>query len=324
MEGEEKDHLITAEEGSSSRNSLDFKHPCGNTRRTGFITLARQKASVLLQPPSCNVPGFLIVFFVQCLLFSALFSFAGNKAQPSIGSSSSPFAYSPVLNHIDLPFQPKQVSAQRYHNQSVYVGEPSPEVDTAWDRIQEAMIWSISEDDIRRVGKDASKSVKYDPDWGFGEDLYMVEVDVFHQIHCLNVLRKSLVTNYDYYWGRKWGFDPPIDFRTHLRHCTSLLLQNLMCHADVEVITHEWNEEQPWPFPDFGTVKQCRDFDALLRWAEANTLPNAQSRYMKHRPPVGWMRTPREDDPDNMIGDATGSRNGEDTQRICIKDCQEG
>ncbi|KAJ8133445.1 hypothetical protein O1611_g176 [Lasiodiplodia mahajangana] len=319
MEEEEKNHLMSAEEGGFSRNSVDFDHPSGDTRQSRFISIARKKVAVLLQPPSCNLSAFIIVIIVQFLLVWVLL--ASSRTRPSNGSSSPPFAYSPVLNHIDLPFSPKQVSAQRYHNQSIYVDQPSPEVDAAWDRIQEAMIWGISKDDMRRVGKDPGKSVKYDPAWGFGDDLYMVEVDVFHQIHCLNVLRKSLVTNYDYYWGRKWGFEPPIDFRTHLRHCTSLLLQNLMCHADVEVITHEWNEEQPWPFPDFGVMKQCRDFDALLQWAEANTLPNARSRYMKHRPPTGSVRTPMESDPDNLIGEATGSRGGEDTQRICIKDC---
>ncbi|RYC65472.1 hypothetical protein CHU98_g744 [Xylaria longipes] len=159
----------------------------------------------------------------------------GQMNRPDKGSSNSPFAYSPVLNHIDLLFQLKQVSAQRYHNQSIYVGQPSPEVDAVWDRIQEAMIWGISGDDMLRIGKDASKS-----------------------IHCLNVLRKGLVTNYDYNWGQRWGFEPPIDFKTHLRHCTSLLLQSLICHADVEIIMHEGNEEQPWPFPDFGVAKQCR------------------------------------------------------------------
>ncbi|KAJ8121333.1 hypothetical protein ONZ43_g2184 [Nemania bipapillata] len=318
---EEKNHLMSAEEGGLSRDSDDFEQPGSTTQRIGFFNKALGKAIGLFQRPSCNLSAFIVIVIAHWLLFSALLGFASTRNQQDSGSSTSAFAYSPVLNDIDLPFSPKEMFAQRYHNQSIYVGQPSPEVDAAWDRIQEPMIWGVSGDDVRRVGKDASKAVKYDSAWGFGDDLYMVEVDVFHQIHCLNVLRKGLVTNYDYYWGRRWGFEPPLDFKTHIRHCMSLLLQNLMCDADVEIITHEWNEEQPWPFPDFGPVKQCRDFDALLEWAESNKLPHARSRYMKHRPPVGWVRTPMEGDPDNLIGEPTGSREGEDTQRVCIKDC---
>lgn len=65
----------------------------------------------------------------------------------------------------------------------------------------------------------------------------MAEIDVFHQLHCLNALRKALVMNYDYYWGAKWGFEPPLMFTTHLEHCMDILRQNIMCHSDVDAIT---------------------------------------------------------------------------------------
>ncbi|KAI0009997.1 hypothetical protein F4779DRAFT_639808 [Xylariaceae sp. FL0662B] len=290
------------------------------SRSQGFLGRTRRKSRARYLPRlSCNVSGFILILAFQVIFCTLLLFFSRIGDQQERSVQETPFAYSPVLNHIDLPFKPKQIDAHRYTNQSIYVGQPSREVDRAWDRIQEAMILGVTREDVTRVGKNADKAVPFDPAWGLGGDIYMAEVDVFHQIHCLNVLRKALITNYDYYWGRKWGFEPPLDFKTHLRHCTSLLLQGLMCHADVEVITHEWNEEQPWPFPDFGVVKQCRDFDALLEWAEANNLPKSHSRYMKYRPPPGWIRVPKEEDPDGIVGEATGFNHGTETQKICVE-----
>lgn len=227
----------------------------------------------------------------------------------------------PVLNHIELPFSPKTLDARRYTNQSIYVDTPSPEVDQAWERISDELIFGITHDDVLRIGKDPQRAIRFNPAWGLGEDLYMAEVDVFHQIHCLNMLRKALVTNYDYYWGRRWGFAPPLDFRTHLRHCTSVLLQGLMCHADAEVITHEWREDQPWPFPDFGVVKQCRDFDAFLDWARGADIEESHRRYLEYRPPSGTVRIMKEEGTDEVIGKATGYNHGTETQEICIQNC---
>lgn len=158
-----------------------------------------------------------------------------------------------------------------------------------------------------------------DPSWGAGEDSYMVEVDVFHQIHCLNALRKALITNYDHYWGRRWGWEPPIMFETHLKHCTSMLLQSLMCHSDLEVVTHKWSEAQPWPYPDFGVKKQCRDFKRLLELKETFNLKDAGDKYLSHRPPPGTVRTPEEPFKAAGLGNATGEKNGRNTKLLRIR-----
>lgn len=45
-----------------------------------------------------------------------------------------------------------------------------------------------------------------------------------------------------------------------------------MCNADVGVITHNWIHDEGYsepkmrPFPDFNTVKKCRDFGAVMAW----------------------------------------------------------
>ncbi|KAI1271515.1 hypothetical protein F5Y07DRAFT_341916 [Xylaria sp. FL0933] len=61
---------------------------------------------------------------------------------------------------------------------------------------------------------------------------------MLNQIHCLDTLGRELVTNYDYSFGTRWGFEAPIMFELHLRHCTKMLLQTSMCHADVKIVTN--------------------------------------------------------------------------------------
>ncbi|KAK3315883.1 hypothetical protein B0H66DRAFT_459968, partial [Apodospora peruviana] len=98
-------------------------------------------------------------------------------------------------------------------------------------------------------------------------DAYIAQIEVFHQIHCLNELRKEI--HYDHYY--KSG--PPDEFhRSHKAHCIHMLLQAVTRAADVGLISHNWvhneNIEEPKtrPMPDFNVVKMCRDFDSLLDW----------------------------------------------------------
>ena len=96
-----------------------------------------------------------------------------------------------------------------------------------------------------RVGKDPTIAAKYPDEYGLGSDAYIVEIDVFHQIHCLNTLRKEI--NFEYYFGDQYPDrkNLPKFHKIHISHCLYLLLQNLMCQANVDVITHKWVEGQP-------------------------------------------------------------------------------
>jgi len=153
-------------------------------------------------------------------------------------------------------------------NTSIYRMAPSPEVDAAWDYLsaEDMQVITVTAHDIQSSGKDPLISVKAPSSWGFGSDAYIAQVEVFHQIHCLNELRKEMF--YDYYYD-----SPRNQLHTSYKsHCVHMLLQTLMCNADVGVITHEWVHDEKYfepktrPFPDFSTVKQCRDFDAVMGW----------------------------------------------------------
>lgn len=60
--------------------------------------------------------------------------------------------------------------------------------------------------------------------------------------------------------GRLWWI--------HLRHCTDILLQDLLCNANGDLITYQWVETQQNPFPDFSINRKCNDLGPLERWEE--------------------------------------------------------
>ncbi|CAA7259148.1 unnamed protein product [Cyclocybe aegerita] len=79
---------------------------------------------------------------------------------------------------------------------------------------------------VSRITKEeASHLVNYTYRLPGDEDHYVIELDVFHQPHCLNMLRKAI--NADYYPETN-HFDAK-----HWSHCIESIRQSLICSADV-------------------------------------------------------------------------------------------
>jgi len=100
----------------------------------------------------------------------------------------------------------------------------------------------------------------------------LIQLDVWHELHCLNDLRKLL---YPEAYGSLQSMTFPngtIDreqpmFR-HWDHCVDMLRQTLMCHADVSPIPFHINTPQNTAIiPRLETTHTCRDFDAIRAWA---------------------------------------------------------
>ncbi|KAF2011565.1 hypothetical protein BU24DRAFT_435969 [Aaosphaeria arxii CBS 175.79] len=123
------------------------------------------------------------------------------------------------------------------------------------------------------MGKDPSTATKLEDEiWGLGDDAYATILDVYHQVHCLNSLRKLVYP--DYYNKPQWqhSADPKAMFEIHMEHCVDLLLQALQCSGNANLITLHWVEREPYPFPDMSLNRKCVDFDALTKWRLENTI----------------------------------------------------
>ncbi|KAJ4289685.1 hypothetical protein N0V90_011014 [Kalmusia sp. IMI 367209] len=170
-------------------------------------------------------------------------------------------------------------------HENIYRQPEGPEVDKAWEGL------GVDYRPIILPSEEAEKSglrpdqVKVQESFGGG---YIANVEGLHHLHCLNVLRKSLKWNYDYYVAQK---KPPFSnsegvVRFHVTHCLDVLRQQLMCVPDIGVLGQVWwqpeNEVQPIPFVDFNTKHRCRDFEGVRQWTEAHQLPPEEDVDMDH------------------------------------------
>ncbi|OAL48590.1 hypothetical protein IQ07DRAFT_601210 [Pyrenochaeta sp. DS3sAY3a] len=84
-------------------------------------------------------------------------------------------------------------------------------------------------------------------------------VAAYHQIHCLTVIRAAL-----YHFSEGVEQTVPLP---HVLHCLDSLRQDVLCHADDELLYTEDGKV----FGD-GQVRECRDMAALREWTERNKI----------------------------------------------------
>ncbi|KAL5355025.1 hypothetical protein BJX96DRAFT_170277 [Aspergillus floccosus] len=149
-----------------------------------------------------------------------------------------------------------------FKTKTPYMGPPSDAYDKAWEGLYNYGIIKIPQSDAAQL---INRTIPLASEPG----MYVVELDVFHQLHCLHHLHKKA-------WGHDMGVnmsDPKEveDFWTHLDHCSDSLRQNLMCSSDVSTIHWLWGEKvQRWQ-ADGRVVHTCRDFEAIRAWAFERT-----------------------------------------------------
>ncbi|KXL47457.1 hypothetical protein M433DRAFT_77003, partial [Acidomyces richmondensis BFW] len=157
---------------------------------------------------------------------------------------------------------------------SIYKGKPSPLLDGAWDNVTHLKYIPLSEEEVRRLGKDPRNTVQFPPDFRIEDKPYAGFLEVFHQLHCLNTIRQYL--DIDHYKVHFPGTE--LENRAHVDHCIDILRQVLMCQADISVVTMNWVTFMEHPTPDFSTNHICRDFQRIQRWNDDHALPWAPFR----------------------------------------------
>ncbi|CAA9964399.1 DUF3328 domain containing protein [Pyrenophora teres f. maculata] len=138
----------------------------------------------------------------------------------------------------------------------LYVGPPSPEIDHNWEVITETRYWSISEDEAKRL-------------WGVGRAQYQDHIkggytggfDVFHTLHCLDMLRKQL--NPEYYPEHHYGGVE------HNSHCIEQIRQTLQCTATGTITPARYSPVLDYLYVDSAQVHTCRKFENLLEYTRS-------------------------------------------------------
>ncbi|MCJ1355541.1 MAG: hypothetical protein MMC33_005533 [Icmadophila ericetorum] len=192
--------------------------------------------------------------------------------------------YSPILDENIISYDVVQFDG-RFIDENVYRQAGGLEVDAAWEalgvgcKMLKYPISLPSNRPIRLPDEQAAKAgltkdhVHINPELGGG---YAVFMEGMHQLHCLNLVRKSLYYNYDYYLaeGKQAFGEGRGILQWHVSHCLDFIRQRLMCTVDTGVFGAVWvNRSDPQQFVDFNTKHVCKNFDAIRAWAERNQMP---------------------------------------------------
>ncbi|TEA06088.1 Oxidase ustYa [Colletotrichum sidae] len=135
-----------------------------------------------------------------------------------------------------------------------FVGDPSPEIDANWEHITNGVVVDLKGEAAETViGKTYQKP---DGSWYVG-------IEAFHQLHCLNMVRKSL--HVDYYGINE---PDPHPHKMHIEHCIDALREAIMCRAELTFIPMEFNAKYRTGRPAFVAREHtCRNFEKILDWA---------------------------------------------------------
>ncbi|ETS88115.1 hypothetical protein PFICI_01943 [Pestalotiopsis fici W106-1] len=163
---------------------------------------------------------------------------------------------------------------------SIYVGDPKPEIDDAWGDLVRYANTRVQAEDLERINR--TSVPLNDAEGGF-----LVNLNVFHHLHCLNKIRKQLYNDYYQDWHS------PSAQLEHVNHCIEYLRQVVMCNADITMQTFDWIDDYRRPWPNFKIQHECKNWDALTDWAKEHSVPSLIGPIITH-PVLGvsW----REDD----------------------------
>ena len=168
----------------------------------------------------------------------------------------------------------------------------NPEAETIWEAFELVQTFPITRDDVISLGKDPETVARYpDEDFGLGDEAYIAAVDIQHKIHCLNELRKMAFV--DYGKTKPKGKARSQLSWIHLRHCLDMLTQDLLCHADADLITYRWVDTQPYPFPDMSINRQCRNIDDVLQYRDEHKV-DADKYLAMQKPKSNITQVPSE------------------------------
>ncbi|UKZ75625.1 hypothetical protein TrVFT333_003313 [Trichoderma virens FT-333] len=178
-------------------------------------------------------------------------------------------AWSPA----DISVQYDQVRYNITSKGNPFVGA-GPEVDRVWREISYDMgdQW-ISQSDISKLDMPETSLKVNHPTTG--EEGYRVGMEVFHHLHCLNLLRR--VTYREYYepLGGEFSHGPEV-LQAHTDHCIEVLRQNIQCNADIGLFTFYMIPGDPLAWPELNSKHVCRNFEGVRKWALDHSVGNME------------------------------------------------
>ncbi|KAI0432185.1 hypothetical protein F5Y09DRAFT_166537 [Xylaria sp. FL1042] len=138
---------------------------------------------------------------------------------------------------------------------SPYMGM-SDESDAAWHELMQHTSFRLTDEELRRLNRTSV---------ALGDGGYMAMPTVFHELHCLKMVRWNMnLTRY----GHWFGVRDHEELHEHIDHCMDVIRQSIMCRADMSPMTFDWTLKSRVPEANFDTDHECINWNKVEAWLE--------------------------------------------------------
>lgn len=137
---------------------------------------------------------------------------------------------------------------------SPYIGQPGNISDGSWNNLFANMSIRVTEEELSSRGQ---SSVAL-PGGG-----YLAWLGVYHELHCVKVLRKMIYRDHFYPNTTQEEFE---NHQVHADHCVDMLRQALLCHGDMETLTtFVWDRKYNKPLlSPQRPLHTCLDWSSIM------------------------------------------------------------
>ncbi|KAJ5971858.1 uncharacterized protein N7479_001776 [Penicillium vulpinum] len=167
--------------------------------------------------------------------------------------------FGPTANSVeykDVVFEMSGMGT-RAHPVTEYEGPPTPANNVKWYELLSAGIIALDDTMYQALGQETEPASDTD-------STPLIQLEVFHQLHCLNSLRRLICNNSTFTTG--------VNAEMHMDHCIDYLRQSIMCHSDLTPLVHiprpggARDDGTAW-IPNLAVKHTCRDFWKIHEWA---------------------------------------------------------
>ncbi|EQL03603.1 hypothetical protein OCS_00683 [Ophiocordyceps sinensis CO18] len=155
----------------------------------------------------------------------------------------------------------------------LWTGPPNPVVEENWHQMLLGFDVRVTEDELKRLGR-LDKAVRLNDERGG----YVALINVFHELHCLKLIRWSLYP--DHFYPNSTAAETA-ERERHRDHCLNYVRQSAMCHADVGLSTWHWRPNDSMPHADM-MPHTCRAWAAIDDWAKDRRVDMYQPGLLVH------------------------------------------
>lgn len=185
-----------------------------------------------------------------------------------------------------IQYRLEKTYASQDSPQSEYQGWPNDEIDRHWEEYEKGGSLRVD----RQTAERLPYATEHVPVAGH-EDEYMTGLAVFHQLHCLNAVRKSL-------WPSRYNSslveaDGSVNYDAwgHIDHCIETIRRSITCQSDLSALTYNWVEGSQI-IANQEILHTCRNFDLISEWAFARTFTAPMRDHVEDGKIVSYLDKP--------------------------------